>query len=59
MNWTKINLAGRTTKSLQNMWGKINKEISEIEAAENGEIRVTPTKPKPSTRRSLVESRVV
>ncbi|POR37544.1 Uncharacterized protein TPAR_02259 [Tolypocladium paradoxum] len=51
MNWARINMAGRTTKSLQNMWTKINKEISEIEAAENGENGGTPTKPRPSTPR--------
>ena len=31
-------MPGRTTKSLQNMWTKINKTISEMEAASaNGE----------------------
>lgn len=36
--WGKINMPGRTTKSLQNMWTKINKTIAEMEAAAaNGE----------------------
>jgi hypothetical protein len=33
INWTKINLPGRTTKSLQNQWTKINKQIADFEAA--------------------------
>jgi hypothetical protein len=38
ISWNKINMPGRTTKSLQNMWTKINKTISEMEAASaNGE----------------------
>lgn len=38
ISWNKINMPGRTTKSLQNMWTKINKTISEMEAANaNGE----------------------
>ncbi|PHH90470.1 hypothetical protein CDD83_3565 [Cordyceps sp. RAO-2017] len=43
---------GRTTKSLQNQWTKVNKEISEMEANEpaDGE-PATPTKKKPATPR--------
>lgn len=45
-------MEGRTTKSLQNQWTKINKEITEIENSENGEDGpTTPTKPK-ATRTS-------
>ncbi|PNY29365.1 Uncharacterized protein TCAP_00719 [Tolypocladium capitatum] len=58
MNWARINMAGRTTKSLQNMWTKINKEISEMEMAENGEDGATPTMPKPSTPRKGRAKRV-
>jgi hypothetical protein len=43
IKWEKINLPGRTTKSLQNMWTKINKQIADFEAQENsGE--ATPAK---------------
>ncbi|KMQ81434.1 hypothetical protein RF55_26335, partial [Lasius niger] len=52
INWSRVRMEGRTTKSLQNMWTKINKEISEIEAAENGENGViTPSKPRTATRK--------
>ncbi|KEY65551.1 hypothetical protein S7711_08231 [Stachybotrys chartarum IBT 7711] len=63
INWSRINMPGRTTKSLQNMWTKINKSVSELEEAQDG---TSPAKPKkvstprstPSkkrTRESLVE----
>jgi hypothetical protein len=35
IKWEKINLPGRTVKSLQNMWTKINKQIADFEAQEN------------------------
>lgn len=36
IKWEKINIPGRTPKSLQNMWTKINKQINEFEAREKG-----------------------
>ncbi|KAF4587334.1 hypothetical protein GQ602_004027 [Ophiocordyceps camponoti-floridani] len=39
-------MEGRTTKSLQNMWTKIVKEIADIEAKDQGgDGQGTPTKP--------------
>ncbi|KAL7899253.1 hypothetical protein HDV63DRAFT_335198 [Trichoderma sp. SZMC 28014] len=35
IKWEKINLHGRTVKSLQNMWTKINKQIADFEATQN------------------------
>ncbi|KAL6896409.1 hypothetical protein GGI43DRAFT_385942 [Trichoderma evansii] len=35
IKWEKINLPGRTVKSLQNMWAKLNKQMADIEAQEN------------------------
>ncbi|KIE02092.1 hypothetical protein MAJ_01750, partial [Metarhizium majus ARSEF 297] len=32
INWQKIDMPGRTVKSMQNMWTKINKMIAEVEA---------------------------
>ncbi|KAL7916077.1 hypothetical protein GGI35DRAFT_18012 [Trichoderma velutinum] len=48
IKWEKINIPGRTVKSLQNMWSKINKQINDFEARENsGEgFVVVPAKPK-------------
>ncbi|UKZ60384.1 uncharacterized protein TrAtP1_001665 [Trichoderma atroviride] len=34
IKWEKINLPGRTPKSLMHMWAKINKQIAEFETAE-------------------------
>lgn len=49
ISWNKINMPGRTTKSLQNMWTKINKTISEMEAAAaNGEEIPKETRKFPS-----------
>lgn len=31
INWQKIEMPGRTVKSMQNMWTKINKLIAEVE----------------------------
>ncbi|KAL7796599.1 hypothetical protein V8C37DRAFT_352390 [Trichoderma ceciliae] len=47
IKWEKINIPGRTTKSLQNMWAKINKQIADFEAGENngkGSAAATPVK---------------
>ncbi|QUC16956.1 uncharacterized protein UV8b_01197 [Ustilaginoidea virens] len=49
ISWQKINMPGRTPKSLQNMWTKINKTIAEMEQ-ENGD--ATPVN-KPSPRKKL------
>ncbi|KAK4080392.1 hypothetical protein Trihar35433_1497 [Trichoderma harzianum] len=48
IKWEKINIPGRTVKSLQNMWTKINKQINDFEARENsGEgSLVIPAKPR-------------
>lgn len=43
-------MEGRTTKSLQNMWTKINKEITEMENEEGENGPVTPTKVKPTRK---------
>lgn len=49
-------MEGRTTKSLQNQWFKITKEIAEMESAENGENGAsTPTKPKATRKYAAVE----
>ncbi|RFU78751.1 hypothetical protein TARUN_3457 [Trichoderma arundinaceum] len=47
IKWEKINIPGRTIKSLQNMWTKINKQIADFEARENsgeGSAAATPVK---------------
>ncbi|PTB70634.1 hypothetical protein BBK36DRAFT_1108929 [Trichoderma citrinoviride] len=49
IKWEKINIPGRTVKSLQNMWTKINKQISDFEARENsaeGSAAVSPAQPR-------------
>ncbi|KAL6807704.1 hypothetical protein GGI42DRAFT_351148 [Trichoderma sp. SZMC 28013] len=48
IKWEKINIPGRTVKSLQNMWTKINKQINDFEARENGgeDFVVVPAKPR-------------
>ncbi|KAL7938143.1 hypothetical protein V8C35DRAFT_330170 [Trichoderma chlorosporum] len=57
IKWEKINIPGRTVKSLQNMWTKINKQINDFEAREkSGEDVVMPTKPRkrgPPRKKSL------
>ncbi|KFA67750.1 hypothetical protein S40285_00946 [Stachybotrys chlorohalonatus IBT 40285] len=55
INWSRINMPGRTTKSLQNMWTKINKSVSELEEAQDGK---SPAKPKKlSTPRSTLSKK--
>lgn len=54
INWQRLNMPGRTTKSLQNMWTKINKAVADLE--ENGgsgtsSATKTPTK-RAATRKS-------
>lgn len=54
IKWEKINIPGRTVKSLQNMWTKINKQISDFEARENsgeGSVPVVPVQPRKRGRR--------
>ncbi|KAL7950296.1 hypothetical protein V8C42DRAFT_195014 [Trichoderma barbatum] len=49
IKWEKIHIPGRTVKSLQNMWSKINKQINEFEARENsgeGSAVIVPAKPR-------------
>ncbi|PHH70765.1 hypothetical protein CDD80_5733 [Ophiocordyceps camponoti-rufipedis] len=60
INWSKIKMEGRTTKSLQNMWTKIVKEIAEIEAKDQaGDGHDTPAKSarKPSEARTAAKRR--
>ncbi|KAG8425291.1 hypothetical protein J3458_002013 [Metarhizium acridum] len=52
INWQKIDMPGRTVKSMQNMWTKINKMIAEVEA-ESGDAPITrPTPRKRTPKRS-------
>lgn len=54
IKWEKINIPGRTVKSLKNMWTKINKQISDFEARENsGEssAAAAPAQPRKRGRR--------
>ncbi|CAM1511448.1 Fc.00g089610.m01.CDS01 [Cosmosporella sp. VM-42] len=44
INWSRVQMAGRTTKSLQNMWTKINKQVADLEAEQNGSAPPTPAK---------------
>ncbi|KAK7402834.1 hypothetical protein QQX98_011426 [Neonectria punicea] len=47
INWSRVVMPGRTTKSLQNMWTKINKQVSDLEEKHNNgnyEFPATPTK---------------
>ncbi|KHN98116.1 uncharacterized protein MAM_03877 [Metarhizium album ARSEF 1941] len=39
INWQKIDMPGRTVKSMQNMWTKINKMIAEVET-EGGDVPI-------------------
>ncbi|OAA47695.1 hypothetical protein NOR_02185 [Metarhizium rileyi] len=56
INWHKVSMPGRTVKSMQNMWTKINKMIAEVEA-EDGDTPVQrPTPRKRAPKRSTVAS---
>lgn len=46
ISWSKIEMPGRTTKGLQNMWTKINKTIDELDAQQQngGNAPATPVK---------------
>ncbi|PNP52038.1 hypothetical protein THARTR1_07247 [Trichoderma harzianum] len=48
IKWEKIHIPGRTVKSLQNMWTKINKQINDFEARENSgeDFVIVPAKPR-------------
>ncbi|KAF7546510.1 hypothetical protein G7Z17_g8391 [Cylindrodendrum hubeiense] len=47
INWSRVVMPGRTTKSLQNMWTKINKAVSDLEDKNGtGESEVTTTPAK-------------
>ncbi|UNI21707.1 hypothetical protein JDV02_007674 [Purpureocillium takamizusanense] len=37
VNWSRINMPGRTLKSMQNMWTKFNKEIAELKNEEGAD----------------------
>ncbi|KAI9902708.1 hypothetical protein N3K66_002060 [Trichothecium roseum] len=43
INWKTFNMPGRTTKSLQNMWTKVNKQLEELPDGEGGS-EPTPVK---------------
>ena len=45
INWTCLQMEGRTTKSLQNQWTKIVKEITDMESGEGG-LAATPPRAK-------------
>ncbi|KFH47705.1 hypothetical protein ACRE_014130 [Hapsidospora chrysogenum ATCC 11550] len=49
--WSKINMPGRTTKSLQNMWTKIQKETAALDDGE-GTLVATPRKSTPAKARA-------
>lgn len=49
--WSKINMPGRTTKSLQNIWTKINKEIQDLQNETDGNPSPEKPTPKKSTRK--------
>lgn len=54
INWSRVVMPGRTTKSLQNMWTKINKAVSDLEEKKgsgDSEAAATPTK-RTATRKS-------
>ncbi|KAI9171160.1 hypothetical protein HJFPF1_00640 [Paramyrothecium foliicola] len=53
INWQRVNMPGRTTKSLQNMWTKINKAVADLEEkSANGTPASSPAKtPKKATPR--------
>ncbi|TWU76539.1 hypothetical protein ED733_007756 [Metarhizium rileyi] len=56
INWHKVSMPGRTVKSMQNMWTKINKMIAEVEA-EDGDTPVQrPSPRKRAPKRSTVAS---
>ena len=58
INWQRLNMPGRTTKSLQNMWTKINKAVADLEETSGSGTTSpakTPTKRTP-TRESMVYS---
>lgn len=44
ISWTKLNMPGRTTKSLQNMWTKIQKDIAALETGGEDGAAATPKK---------------
>ncbi|KAH0597410.1 hypothetical protein MHUMG1_04788 [Metarhizium humberi] len=58
INWQKIDMPGRTVKSMQNMWTKINKMIAEVET-ESGDApikRPSPRKRTPKKGQSVAAS---
>lgn len=49
INWKEINMRGRSLKSLQGQWTKVNKALAELEKL--GDAPMTPSKsPKKATR---------
>ncbi|KPM38754.1 hypothetical protein AK830_g7801 [Neonectria ditissima] len=54
INWSRVVMPGRTTKSLQNMWTKINKQVSDLEEKHNNgnyDYPATPTKKMATPRK--------
>lgn len=43
INWSKIKMGDRSTKSLQNQWTKVNKQVAEIEAQQPQDGSPAPT----------------
>ncbi|KAM0431959.1 hypothetical protein ACHAPT_005214 [Fusarium lateritium] len=55
INWSEIQMPGRTVKSLQNQWTSVNKKIEVLkEQKQNGDAAGTPV--KKATRKYLVSS---
>ncbi|KAL6860095.1 hypothetical protein ACO1O0_004120 [Amphichorda felina] len=58
ISWTKLNMPGRTTKSLQNMWTKIQKDIAALETGGEDGAAATPKKAaarKPGGKKAAAE----
>ncbi|KAK3177821.1 hypothetical protein K4F52_009425 [Lecanicillium sp. MT-2017a] len=57
INWKQINMPGRNSKSMTNVWTKINKPITELEkrlaaCPDAGTQSVTPKKASPAKRKA-------
>ncbi|KAJ6444523.1 Fungal transcriptional regulatory protein [Purpureocillium lavendulum] len=47
VNWSRVNMPGRTIKSMQNQWTKFNKEIAELKNDDGSGVKTaTPTRAK-------------
>lgn len=59
ISWTKLNMPGRTTKSLQNMWTKIQKDIAALETGGDGDAAGTPKKAARKTSQLLAQCEII